>query len=560
MTKATKNEVIDEDVVQCAIVYTDGGSRPNPGYAGWGLHGYVFKPIPPKKGAGHNTELVTAAGYWPKNPPQDLFYNPKDLKGFASAIEDELWKGLCVESNLRPNTPPQVTLVNYLDGFGSFPQYGKTNNMAEIVAMTRALEQLAQYDIKHIQVFADSEYAIKGLLEWRRGWEARNFVKNDGSVVGNSNEWKQLFRAYDALINRGVIVQVDWIAAHSDHLGNELADFAATIGVQASRRHQSINDLTVTEPDGYWKTDVERHPMLSHRRMYFNTLDSLAVSGEYYLGEHGKVDDFLGKRIVDGSYALVRLKEPNPALEWLRTHQSRLAGGRDELIMARLDFLFSSGMYRALERYGELAIMQDQRDRLDLSGLSLSVKSETEDEDDTSSEEDVELTSKRKASYRQAEPLTRELRPAKLAMRAIEAIEELAKRLDQFKAGDQTLVVTDLTEILYERSSKKVGKEIIEVMTLNPKYNVGFTALTVPTNYGFSPEEIKTVDVTLTLGIDCLDRNALKRLEAYQPKISLITWMESNEAFRYATVIESNDGSGIWAGVYANIRFIKSKP
>ena len=25
------------------VIYSDGGARPNPGYGGWGIHGYLYK-------------------------------------------------------------------------------------------------------------------------------------------------------------------------------------------------------------------------------------------------------------------------------------------------------------------------------------------------------------------------------------------------------------------------------------------------------------------------------------------------------------------------------------
>lgn len=556
-------------MTQCAVIYTDGGCRPtNPGYAGWGLHGYLFEVEAPKKGAGHPTEVPTAYGYWPKNPAPENRFDLKQLASFESILSEDDRAELNLSEARVADTPPPVKVAHYIDGYGSFPEYGKTNNFAEIVAARRSLEHLKDYDVRHIQLFTDSRYVCDGVNDWRSKWESRNFVRHDGKPVSNADEWRALFKTYDHLVNRGVQIRFEWIKAHADHLGNERADYAATIGVQAARSGRDINDITVTQADGYWKTEVDRHPFLSHRRMYFNTLPGSNIPGEYYLGEHGKVDDFLGKRLVDGSFALVRLKTPNPTLEWLRNHQSALACGSDSLIMARLDFLFSSGMYRALETYGDLAIVKDARDRLDLSGLTLAVKQSdpdepigpNDDDEDDDEESGVVEDTPRKNSSRQAQPLTRELRPAKLAMRAIESIIGLDLRLAKYLDRHETITITDLTEVLYERSIKKVKKESVEILTLKPEYNVGFAALTVPANYGFKNTDVQKVDVTLTLGVDAPDRNALKRLETYKPRVSLITWMESVAAFRYAVVIETDEDIGIWCGVYANTRFVKPKP
>jgi hypothetical protein len=140
-------------------------------------------------------------------------------------------------------------------------------------------------------------------------------------------------------------------------------------------------------------------------------------------------------------------------------------------------------------------------------------------------------------------------------MRAVESVELLMQRLNQYLAKDPEIAVTDLTDILYEKSQKVVKKETIDICTLNPKYNVGFAALEVNANYK-TDEGIASAPVTLTLGIDLIDRNALKRLETSHPKVSLISWLEAPHIFRYATVIETADDIGIWAGLYSNVRIV----
>jgi hypothetical protein len=87
-------------------------------------------------------------------------------------------------------------------------------------------------------------------------------------------------------------------------------------------------------------------------------------------------------------------------------------------------------------------------------------------------------------------------------------------------------------------------------------YNVGFAALELDVNYK-SDDGILAAPVILTLGIDLLDRNALKKLEIYNPKVTIISWLEAPGVFRYATVIEANEDVGIWAGCYSNLRIVK---
>jgi hypothetical protein len=248
------------------------------------------------------------------------------------------------------------------------------------------------------------------------------------------------------------------------------------------------------------------------------------IPGEYYLGDHGKDDDMLGKRVCDGSFSVVILEKPDMILELVRSHQSVIAKGTDSIIMARLDHLYRATTHQELSNFGISAIEQANPYRLDLCCLD-------------------------------REPLTRELRPPKLAMRAVESVSELALKLKLYLSGDLRIVTTDITSVLYEREEKTDKKGVVTITNkLKAEYIVGYSALHVDANY--QSNVVKAVPITLTLGIDMLDRNALKRLETMNPKVTIISWLEANEIFRYATVVEAGNDKGIYAGVYSNLRIV----
>jgi hypothetical protein len=75
--------------------------------------------------------------------------------------------------------------------------------------------------------------------------------------------------------------------------------------------------------------------------------------------------------------------------------------------------------------------------------------------------------------------------------------------------------------------------------------------VTVPYKTGAESKQA-TLDIILVLGGDILPRNNLKRLEALNPKISLITWRDSVQIIRYCCVIETSDGVGIWSNYHTN--------
>ena len=153
-------------------------------------------------------------------------------------------------------------------------------------------------------------------------------------------------------------------------------------------------------------------------------------------------------------------------------------------------------------------------------------------------------------------PITRELHPPIIAMRAIDAMIRFSMVLDDFlnKMGTNP-TPTDITSLFYApvKSTSKSGKTEKIVNTLLPNIVVGMTHLKVMANVRGLDD---TVMVTLTCGIDIPDRNTLKRIESLNPKVSLITWGGDPLSFQYATVIEADGCRGIWAGPFSNIRVL----
>jgi ribonuclease HI len=65
----------------------------------------------------------------------------------------------------------------------------------ELRAAIEALNALPQdaYGI----IPCNSEYALKGVTEWRRGWEARRWRNSKGQPVANAGLWQILFKLSD---------------------------------------------------------------------------------------------------------------------------------------------------------------------------------------------------------------------------------------------------------------------------------------------------------------------------------------------------------------------------
>ncbi len=96
-----------------------------------------------------------------------------------------------------------------------------TNQIAEIVAAIEGLSRVPSGAA--VELVSDSQYVLKGLSEWRSGWERRNWRNSKNELVANLELWQRLFSVADARR-----VRVRWVRGHNGDVLNERADRLAT--------------------------------------------------------------------------------------------------------------------------------------------------------------------------------------------------------------------------------------------------------------------------------------------------------------------------------------------
>jgi ribonuclease HI len=104
-----------------------------------------------------------------------------------------------------------------------------TNNRMELTAVIEALATLKRHS--RIVLHTDSQYVMKGMTEWIRGWKAKGWRTASKEPVKNVDLWKRL----DDLVAQHEIKWV-WVRGHSGHDGNERADALANEGVSSLSR------------------------------------------------------------------------------------------------------------------------------------------------------------------------------------------------------------------------------------------------------------------------------------------------------------------------------------
>ncbi|WP_454713836.1 ribonuclease HI [Caulobacter segnis] len=100
-----------------------------------------------------------------------------------------------------------------------------TNNRMELMGAIQALELLNRPC--KIELHTDSQYVMKGIQEWIKGWKARGWKTADKSPVKNDDLWKRLDAARDRHD-----VDWRWVKGHAGHPLNERADALANEGLR----------------------------------------------------------------------------------------------------------------------------------------------------------------------------------------------------------------------------------------------------------------------------------------------------------------------------------------
>jgi len=118
------------------------------------------------------------------------------------------------------------TLVDQ-DGLREEFSGGSNHSTNNIMEMTAAIEGLKRVkEGSEVTVTTDSQYLVKGITQWIKGWKKRGWKKADGNAVLNQEQWREL----DQLAQNRTIKWV-WVKGHAGHPENERCDQLAKAAV-----------------------------------------------------------------------------------------------------------------------------------------------------------------------------------------------------------------------------------------------------------------------------------------------------------------------------------------
>jgi len=219
---------------------------------------------------------------------------------------------------------------------------------------------------------------------------------------------------------------------------------------------------------------------------------------------------------------VVRVLEPDPVMEALR--QSAIA--RDDrqygsVVVGSLDNIFSPRIYAELMDH-RVRFMNEHKKRLDI------------------------LDSKNLVILEEVVPVGKSFRLAN-------TWRLLDKMLDEVLAGDASYRITEITDLLYEAPDAKKG-----VRKLKSSISQVTKFLDVETEFNLARASAEAqpfrAKIRLIVGSDILTRNQLAALGEEIQSVKVVTWRESDNVGRYATLVELKSGDvGLWARFEANI-------
>ena len=95
-----------------------------------------------------------------------------------------------------------------------------TNNVMEMTAIVKALEECVRRDISEVRIMTDSNYVKQGITSWIHNWKRNGWKTSGGGDVKNRELWIQI----DELRMKIKMIEWKWVKAHNGNPQNEAVD------------------------------------------------------------------------------------------------------------------------------------------------------------------------------------------------------------------------------------------------------------------------------------------------------------------------------------------------
>ena len=484
-----------------AVLFTDGGARPQPGYGGWGI--YCLLLDEPK--------YYTVPNIKDSNCPIHKYEIAEGVYASNISIPKD-WE--------EQEKPSSDTIIFYpaKEVYHLWGTVGSqvTSNRCELMAMIAALRHVKSLKLTNVRLLSDSSYVINGMLKIQEHNGLR--INRPKTEVPNYDHWVVAAELYKDLFAADTELSFNWVKGHSISHGNAMADINATRGVAAASNELDIPfDIEDEKIRKQSENKVKGHGLLNNGFWYFIPNESSANNGYHFYatGDHGKPSnkekefDWVGKNRSASSIAVTAFEKPYLPLHVVKERHLKSTLNANAICIGRLNNMLSKDILSEIIRHGSKYIFKP----FNASGL-------------------ITHTGK---------PITQELHPPMLAHRLLERSSMMSGLLVSMMKDEspKDAIIVNITKDIYEEGAKNKLKLIPALMSGNPAVNINIDQL--------------SSEVTLTVGIDLPPKNGLSRIVANEPDINLVLIPDSESVYHYYAYIKTNDGHSLVSAYTSNM-------
>lgn len=233
------------------VLFADGACRPNPGFAGFGIYGYLYSGTDRPKNHKHPYHAT-------------LYFTHTGIQ------------------KIKSETP--IAVHSIIEMICALGKNKSTNNEAELKAFVASLSKASEFEnLDEVAIYTDSNYIVQAYNDSLDNWINTNWKRMDGKDITHIEEWKKILQLREFLYQKGCKISISWVKGHTDHkdenysYGNTQADILSVIGSNYARinnldKDTMVIDQIVTYAD-YKKSYDDKDFIFYFRDMYFSSDD-----------------------------------------------------------------------------------------------------------------------------------------------------------------------------------------------------------------------------------------------------------------------------------------------
>lgn len=201
------------------VLFCDGACRPNPGFAGFGIFGFIYTDAEKPKNHKHPYHGT-------------LYFTPTGVQKVKSDLP--------------------IAVYSVIEMICAIGNDRSTNNEAELKALVACLSKASEIkDLTEVTIYTDSNYLVQAYNENLDNWIKNNWKRIDGKDIAHIREWEKIIKLRELFNQRKCKVTVNWVKSHTElkdedySYGNNQADILSIIGSNYARINKPTEDIMI---------------------------------------------------------------------------------------------------------------------------------------------------------------------------------------------------------------------------------------------------------------------------------------------------------------------------